>query len=404
MRRKKTEDPQIEALACAFLAGKDLKQHEIAQQLGLSQATVSRLLKVARKEDDPYIYEEIRFLQNRVDEETMIKIIQRVSHGRLVQGLQELAGRYRGMQVPELFVFPSGDKDMSIEGLERRGRDFGRKVAPVLQHLLLRPKTCGIAWGSTLGEILSAMENLGGPPPRASNPIKVFPICGESLGKLPTMYSSSSLAATMEKILNGSDEKTLSIGMVPAFIPKKFESYGNDVIWSLINLVKAHHLIFGPHEPQKKKRGGACLADKAEMILTGLGIADKPLGFGEGSLLEFVDIDVKKLERLVCGDIAGNCISRPNLGKADQKKFDQKLSVIDHLWTGIKKEQIEACAKRAANSGVKKGPPGVVIAAYGANKALCALEVIKRGWASIVLMDDALEEELENLIKKEMNS
>jgi DNA-binding transcriptional regulator LsrR (DeoR family) len=405
MQRKRD---QMNMLVCAYLAGEGLTQNEIVERLGLSQATVSRLLKEAKEE---YLKEEARyrFLKEKLDEDQYKAVVQAAYSRQLGEELEKIAKSY-GKSGPMLRVFPSGSKLTTPSALEERRQKFSQHAATYIQKILFRSKFCGVAWGSTLGGVFSVLRTLAVPSPRPDDPITAVPLCGELLGYLPTSYSSSSLVADLEKTLNGHNEGTLSIGMVPAFIPSRFDKmFGksgrpkSDVVWELISLVKAYNEIFG--EKNIAKKHPAVLADKLDTILTGVGTADQPLGFGKGSLLESIEsINIQALEKLVCGDIAGICLAKPRLSATQQKEFDSQQTIIERHWTGLKPKQLEDCATRAFATDPEQGLPGVVIIAYGASKARCIFEAVKRGWANTLVIDDDIEEELKQLVKREISA
>jgi len=394
MRKKVGEtDIDIDMLACAYLAGEEKKQIEIAEILGLSQATVSRLLKQARKK---YLKEEVRFLREEVDDEMMEKILHRAARKRLGNELDELAKRYTGLRGPILRVFPSSGKGGAVSEWGNRLLKFSPQAAPFVKDLLVRANLCGVSWGTTVRGIVSALQKISLPPPRANTPIRVIPLCGEPLGNLPTSFSSSNLAADIEIFLNGDNKETFSLGMVPAFIPDNFTRAQLEGIWQLIGLVEGYNRIFGKNTSKKSTQ--VPLVEELDTVLTSVSSSDRPLALRGSALFRTIgNIDLKMLGELVIGDISGVCIPRPGLNKADRAKVDQ----VNKRWTGIRREHLEACARRSALSDLLKGPPGIIVIAFGKNKAECVFECIKLGLANVLLVDDDLEEELERLVKLE---
>ncbi len=378
-------------LACAYLAGDGKRQTEIAETLGLSQATVSRLLNESRNE---YLREEVRFLKEKLDDETMERVLHRASRKRLGNELHKVAELYAGVRGPVLRVFPSGGHDEAVDNWEKRLQEFSREAAPFVKDALLRANLCGISWGLTLSGVVSALQKLSTPPPREHDPVQVVPLCGELLGELTTNSSSSNLAAALEKFLNGSNRQTLSLSMVPAFIPGGFTKTQLEGVWKLIGLVKAYSQIFG--EPLPKNTSQAPLAERLDMVLTSVGRSENPLGFGKANLLQTGGLDIKEMARLVLGDIAGVCIPRPGLSKADQAK----LAPVIERWTGIRRKHLEECARRSREGDAEKGSPGVTVVAFGRNKARCVFEAVKLGLVNTLVIDHSLEEELEQMGKE----
>jgi DNA-binding transcriptional regulator LsrR (DeoR family) len=401
---KKTEE--IDKLACAYLAGREKKlQEDIARILGLSQATVSRLLKEATEEG--YIEREIRFVQkDDINESRMAEIQRRISHkdkeledklDRIARGSEYKP--YPEIRGPILRVFSSEGKDTPTLRWDDRLKEFSRQAAPYVKELLLRPSLCGTSWGLTLHGVISALQDLLVSAPRMSKPIQMIPLSGELLSEMPSSqirsrFSASNLAARLERLLNGDNANTLSLGSVPAFIPEGFSKSEEAGVRKLIDIVKAHELIFG--SPSTRKSSQIPLVDKLDMVLTSMGASDHPLGFGRGSLLPADLVDLQN-QNLVLGDIAGVCIPHPKYSK----RTPTKLANVNERWTGVGKKHLEACAQRAASSKSEKEHPGVVVVAFGELKAACALEAIKQGLISVLIIDERLKQELEKLVSQE---
>jgi DNA-binding transcriptional regulator LsrR (DeoR family) len=376
---------EIDMLAAAYLAGGGHKQTEIAATLGLSQAAVSRLLARARKQ---YLREELRFLHENLDEKTMRGVVQRTIHRRLAANLDQFCARIR-CRTPVLRVFASGSRETTVEAWQLRLETAARTAAPFVRDLLLRANLSGISWGQSVGNMAFAIRDLPAPPPRAGNPVRVVPLCGEPLGNRPTSLSSSSLSETLELALNGRVVSNLSLGMVPAFIPGGFSKTELKAVWKLIGLVKAYDEIFGGREP---------LVERLDMILTSIAPAERPLGYGGGDLLRTGGLKLEELRQVLLGDISGVCIPRPRLDRAGR----QRLTRVNERWTGIRLAHLEACSGRASGNPLS-GPPGVVVFAIGSNKARFAVEAIRLGLINHAFVDDDLAEEMDRLLTAELS-
>jgi DNA-binding transcriptional regulator LsrR (DeoR family) len=383
MQNNKTTQDDLIMLCAAYLAAMGKKQIEIADTLELSQTTVSRLLKLARRD---YLKEELRFLKEKVDQDTYRLILQRTDRKGLGGRLNEVAER-AGCKGPVLQVFSSGSKDPA--DLDRRLAEFSLKAAPYIKNLIVRANSCGLTWGKTLWNVVDALGNLGVPPPWCGHSVSIIPLTGEPLGEMPNAYSSSSLVEDLGKLANG-DKQTpaLSIGMVPAFAPEGFSKAELDGVRKLIQLVKAYGTIFGDGK-------SAGLADRLDMILTSVGPAEKPLGFGDGTLLKTGKPTIEELKRLLAGDMGGVCFPRPDLSLEDR----QTVEKVNDRWTGVKRKHLEACARRAFKADLGSGVPGVVIVAVGAYKAQFIFEAIKLGMINNLIIDEDLEEQLEHLVE-----
>jgi len=389
LKKKTTE---LDMLAAAFLAGEGRTQAGIASDLRLSQPAVSRLLSQARKK---YLRQEVHFLKEHVTHDTMQRILQRASRSDLGELLNRLAKQSHQARGPVVRVFPSESLQVGPKDWENRLTSFGRAAAPYIKELLLRATICGISWGQTLGHVVASLHGLAIPPPRTADPIEIVPLCGEPLGKAPTSLSSTNLAESLERFLNGKAVSNLSLGMVPAFIPC-FPEPEIEVIWKVIRLVKAHELIFGPRQPPQN--GAQPLVEKANMILTSVGPAERPLGYGSGELFRTGGLELEQLRPLLLGDISGICIPKPRL-KPEQTKI---ISNLNSRWTGITRPQLESCARRSATADPLQGVPGVCVVAIGRNKALFVCEAVKLGLVNHLIIDDDLGQELERIARKQL--
>lgn len=383
---------EIDALAAAYLYDKKNTVEEIAHILSYAPATISRLLKKARA--DGYLVKEERFSEKELSDAEMEQVRQRAAHSRLRKRLGEIVIHNPGMRVPVLHEFPSGSKDDSSEGWDRRLLEFGRRAAPVVRQLLLQSTLCGVSWGATIGNVVYALPRVPVRPYRTADAVSVIPLCGEPLGNMPIRFSSSTLAAELEKYLTGNDRKALSLGMVPAFIPDGFSKAELDGVWKLIELVEAYQTILGKHDTAQQKQRP--LVEQLDMVLTSVGPSDRLLGYGSSKLIQTGKLNREELQDLVFSDISGVLISRSGLSKADQAKLNR----VNERWTGIRLEHLLDCAKRAATSDSKKKLPGVVVIAIGKSKAHFLLETIKLGLINHLILDYDLEEELERLVEK----
>jgi DNA-binding transcriptional regulator LsrR (DeoR family) len=314
-------------------------------------------------------------------------VVQRTIQRRLATNLDQFCGRIL-RRTPVLRVFGSGSRRTTVEGWQLRLETVTRAAAPFVRDLLLRANLAGISWGQTVGTMAFAIRDLPGPPPRTDNPVRVVPLCGEPLGNRPTSLSSSSLSETLEEALNGRVVSNLSLGMVPAFIPGGFSQAELKAVWKLIGLVKAYDEVFGGRDP---------LAGRLDMVLTSIGPAERPLGYGSGDLLRTGGLRVEELRETLLGDISGVCIPRPHLDRARR----HKLARVTERWTGIRLAHLEVCAGRASGNPLS-GPPGVVVFAIGANKARFAIEAIRLGLVNYAFVDDDLAEEMDRLLTAEL--
>jgi len=380
-------------LCAAYLAGQEQRpQTEIAQQLKISQAAVSRLLHRARQEQ--VLVEKVNFASDKVDPDTLVRI-RRKLQSSLAGDLQALSAR-AGTTAPVVRVFPSGSK--SDKDLERRLATYSERAAPYLKAQIAEANSCGVTWGNTLIHVVDALQNIAGAAPWRTDGklISFLPLSGEPFGKMPAGQSSSTMVERLGHFANGKSHKSLSIGNVPAFIPGEDEGFSRaDLrgVRKLIQKVEAYGTIFGASETQPG------VVDSVEMILTSVGPANKPWGFGDSDRL-LGGVSAGQLERLLAGDVGGVGIPRVGLKSSD----DQTIRDINDRWTGVKRQHLEKCVRLAAKpSSAGKRSPGVVVVAVGAYKAKIVLTAIKLGLINELVIDDDLEEALTNEVRVELS-
>ena len=385
MPRFKSEPDELDMITAAYLAGENWKQTAIADTLGKSQAAVSRLLSHARHK---YLREELRFLQEKVSPEMMRQVMQRASRNALSEKLGHLAAR-AGRRAPVLRIFPC--KAPLEKRWERMG-ELSRLAAPYIRDLILRSEVCGVTWGGMLSQVVSAVQGLSMTPPWKAEGIEIIPLSGEPLGDAPTTYSSSSLAQGLGAAVNGPDYYARSLAMVPAFIPDNFERNQIAGVWRLIGLVPAYAQIFGTRNIRALE--DQSLVNRLDMVITSVGPADRPLGFGRGRLFATGNLKVEDLRNLVCGDMGGVCFERAGLTTRQRLKLDG----VAARWTGWSRRALDRCAARAAAGDSFQGPPGVAVISIGRDRAEFLLEAVALGCVNHLIIDDELQGEMERLL------
>jgi DNA-binding transcriptional regulator LsrR (DeoR family) len=388
MARNESPDQEIDMLAAALLAVERRKYTDIAETLGLNPTKIFRLLAKAKKEH--YLYNETRFLHDKVPIDLMQKVQRRIARKELTQRLQSFPKEVDHGPVVRVFGCTA-----SASNPRERIAELGRRAAPYLSQLLLRSRVCGLTWGGMLRGVVSALRDLQRRAPWKQEIVECIPLSGERLGVDRVSFSSSSLAHDLGEIVNGEKYTAPSLAMVPAFIPEGFSNEEINGVWKLIGLVKSYDAIFG--KQGSVKTGEPPMACRVCMILSSVGPATRPLGFGRGRLFETGNISIEELQHLVIGDLGGVCIARPDLTKRSQ----QKLQTIIDRWTGLKLEHIQACSTRARNSPT--GPPGVVVVSGGKSKAQFIWHIAKLGLVNHLIIDEELAEELDKIVDRKSN-
>jgi DNA-binding transcriptional regulator LsrR (DeoR family) len=375
------QDPiRIEKLAAAYLAGQGKNQSDIAAVLGISQASVSRMLRDTK---DKYWRERFEFIRDDVDDATLQTVLQRIGENKLADALCATVRRRSGgsRRGPILSVFSGGGRTLKIE---ERMAEFARNAAPCVQRILVRAGTCGLTWGGMLWQLINALRSLQMRAPWTNKNIDCVPLTGEPLGSTPTSFSSSSLATDLGRAANGDGYHARSIAMVPAFIPEGFTAAQLRGVWKLIGLVPSYKEIFGA---RGLSRGGKMqrISEHLDMILTSVGPANQVFGFGSSRLFETGRVSIERLQSLILGEMGGVCFPRPDLTAAEKRE----LRSVEVRWTGLNRATLEACSLGAAADPAK---PGVVVVCGGAPRAQFvyeALDVINH-----LVIDEVLAAEL----------
>jgi DNA-binding transcriptional regulator LsrR (DeoR family) len=376
-------------LAVAYLLGsKRRSQREVAEIIGISASYVNKLKSRALK--DGYLVEDVRFVGHGLSESDLAEVEARATPKALARELQQLAEESR-VAAPCVRVFPGTVRTAkSREGWGERLDAFGISVATYLAGILANSNVCGVAWGETLSAIVRGLERIGPPAAWAKRPLMFVPIAGEPLGKGPAATSASTLAQRLDEIVSGDTQhrSSLSLGALPALIPREFSVAEEQVIKKLFRFVDAYRAVFGGDGYQTPQPPWI---ERIDMLLTSVGPLERPLGYGGNALLRAADVDVEELRRMIAGDVAGVLLPRPALNP----KARDTLADIRRRWRGIQDVHLRRCAERG-----RKGRPGIVIVALGANKAATVREVVQRGLVNHLLIDDDLAEALQRLLHR----
>jgi DNA-binding transcriptional regulator LsrR (DeoR family) len=294
-------------------------------------------------------------------------------------------------------VFASADARTAGASYEKRQLVFGANVAQHVRDLLADGVGhCGLTWGHMIAAVVAGIEALG-MAPRRSRKLQMVPLCGEPLGKdQASLVSSSVLAERLARAVNGTSGPNLSLAMLPAFIPGDFKAAQVDAVWRLIGKMHAYTAIFGSRQmrtaPPAPSGAEERLALRLDMILTGISPSGRPLGDGRGPLFESGGLSEEKFRELVLADIGGVLIEKGALGRGQRSA----LSRLKARWTGLNAQELAACAARAAAPEARA--PGVVVVAFGANKAEPLMAAIRRGLVNQVLIDAELEGQLLRMV------
>lgn len=381
---------RVDQLAVAYLTSEGRTQTQIAATLGLKQSAVSRLLsKAVGYLDEQKRY---RFREDLLAPGELDVILRRVSHKQLGDRLDEVARANGHVRGPVVRVVSSASTDLSADPATRF-MSFTSQAAPYVRSLLVREavQTCGITWGYMLWDLSIALRSLPGQRPwrAARRPIRFTPLSGDPIQNRkdqPPNLTSSNIAAELGRIANADDYRSPWLGLVPAYIPEEFKKRSEvNVIERMIHMVSEYEEIFG----SKNKAG---IADHLDMILTSVGTAESPLGFGRGRLLAGLGKRLEDLKRQIYGDIGGVLLLR------NPSKKSALVKGIELRWKGLVNSHLERCALRAFQEDPLTGRPGVVVLSIGADRAEVIYHAVSRGLINHLVIDQELEKALEALV------
>lgn len=379
-------------IAICLLYANGAQQAAIGKRFGLTQSTVSRVITAAQARG--WLRRSVAFSSEGIDPALMRRARGHAAQPpRLEDALARLAALGELPHPVTVRVFASADARAAGASYEKRQLVFGANVAQHVRDLLADGVShCGLTWGHMIAAVVAGIEALG-LAPRRSRKVQMVPLCGEPLGRdQASLVSSSVLAERLARAVNGAPGQNLSLAMLPAFIPGDFSAAQVDAVWRLIGKMHAYAAIFGSRQMRTAapapSDAGERLALRLDMILTGISPSGRPLGDGRGPLFESGGLSEEKFRELVLADIGGVLIEKGALGRGQRSA----LSRLKARWTGLNAQELAACAARAAAPEARA--PGVVVVAFGANKAEPLMAAIRRGLVNQVLIDAELEGQL----------
>lgn len=354
----------------AYLASTGCSQKRIAALLDTSQATVSRLLAAARRRN--WLVTECRLSaedRHRIARELFKE------GDELLHSLQALSP---GPDVPlrYLSIIPlDSAKATAVPGKHQLAA-FGKNVAPQILKQFREMRDVGVAWGKTVASVVAALAQQNPSlPNRNRAPVVFFPLCGEPMDFAVSRFSSSVSASRLHEFFSGERESTISLGPIPARIPRGFSSTEQAVIRRFIEHSKAYTAVF---------RNEDCLANRMDSMITSGGTFESrsydDLWLRDTARAE--GLSSAQLAKYTIGDIGGAFVPRAGLTRRQSERFEE----IAARWTGVTLEQIRNCAMRASSTNA----PGVIFIAAGSAKVDIVHESIKEGLINRLYIDPSL--------------
>ncbi len=422
----------------AFLCAEEgLSPGRIAARLGKHKSVVSRWLRDAR-EAKILVVETKATL--RVDESVRNEVQRSLYGAGTLEVLQAFAHRERafnkGRSLMGLHVVMKGSEVSTSDDFDLALVPFGTSAAATISRLLEPCECVGISWGRTMRVVVDAL--IGRSQSRlAGNSKMIFPLWGEAWGPEADdsrsriflyrhLLSASVLARDLANYVDPSKlNPRFSLESVPTALPtpsdwmlshrqaknKKqkdatAERFSQEDIDSLGKYfrdagISSWSEIFGRGSfAAEESAGPDALVSRADMMILALGTKKLPGRFLNQEYLNHIlgDEQRERLLRLVCGDIGGVLLEENP--KTISSKDQDFLSQIRASWTGVRAVDLKECVVRAASMHT----PGVVacgLSRPGAGEV--ALEVVRHGLASQLVVDELLALELRDLAERELS-
>jgi hypothetical protein len=326
--------------------------------------------------------------------------------------LEKKLRKLSGGILKSIWVFYSGDKekpDSQIEWDWQMG-SFARNSDWFILKLLRSSKSgVAVGWGKTIANSIVAVtdrirqEKVSRPNGRKTNRL-IIPTIATPPGASPDEIEKSStrLAQNLSEALNGSWKDVLSLEGFRLFLHRK---YNVDERQTILNYIRdgALKTILGNLDAsagEYESESETPLIRIVDTILTSVGAFHVEQFFVK-ELVNTGLVSKEELERLALGDIGGVLIPREETenNRRDKDRFDEILG----LWTGIRIEDYQDVAERAAATGDPYSPAGSIICALNASKAEIVYELVRRKATSVLVVDYHLANRLESLLAEKGN-
>lgn len=355
----------------ALLTAEEFTQSEIGKKLGVSQSLVSRLQREAKAAG------KIRTQLNLNKKE--IEVVTR--RLMLVDIADNLTKTTVQWGVSRVDVFDSLDEIGDLNQWKIATQRFASVASSILEGIATRENCIGVTWGRVLDALVSVLERRLESKSLARTPREVFvPLWGEEVGPVSARereheqdnrsnFSSSRLVERLTDLFCSGIEP-LSLRGIPGFLPAQLKTASaRREITRYFGYVSAHNRIFQAERP---------LIDELDTVITSCGsLKQKNWFWSEHYLQE--DAIKKIVNDTVIGDLGGVFIARNGLKSADMNR----LKSLGDRQTGINRKHFIDIASRAR----RKGTPGVVVFAVGADRAEVLLECCRNETVNWLVLD-----------------
>jgi len=341
----------------ALLASRGEEQQAIARRLGVSPATVSRLIEKAVSKG---------YLRRSFPELLLTNERKRLVT-RELEGRDDLFSR--------LGVLSDGTlKGLSVEPDEASVHSAGARF--LLEEVLSFARVIGVTWGRNIENFVDWVENINLKRPAVNRQnIDFVQVCGDPPGAIANpAQRSSTLVAKLNRTINGSDSAPYTFSM-SASIPAKFDQATVPTIRDFIQEVGGYSKIFETTQRLKIH---------VDVLLTSCGSGQIGLDRWLSECAAVAGVPEVELAALTSGNIGGYWLERTGLTRLELKK----LARVNASWNGIVKEDIADIASRGS----------VILLAAEGGKADIILELVRRHLVTHLFLSAILADQLSTIL------
>ena len=374
------EAPNGPLRAAFLLCRKKLKQSEIAEELGTTQATVSRLLDQAEAQ---------RFLKRPAP---------KLDCKRLPDGLLEQFEHESTLEVDlakalvKIMSKPAQRPKIHVIAATTPQR-FIAGVADYVTRLLARIRVIGVTGGRTTRFLLSYLqEHRDLLSFQKRNNLRFIPLSGDPtfvINLEKQVHSASHLAADFERLILGKvRQDSPSLAGVPAYCAFDEERDQTDALRRFVRCIPGYRAIFGDAGSGVNGSTRQGLISDVQLLLTGVGAVGNPNN-KEAEMGEFIlericqhnacadlglgkAISSNELAAWIHGDIAGYLLVKHGIPNAALRTVE----ALNTGWTGVNAVHLQRVTQEARRDPRR---PGVVVIAFARSKATVIAETIRRG-------------------------
>ena len=216
--------PELTKEKAAYLASRGKSRSEIRDKLGISEASVTRLLREA--------YDTDKILINAPPELNLRNPALEGKLERELFGEDELFSKLRGkskQRLKMLRVFDVSENASIGEGFSSAAADF------IVVNYFTKSTKVAVTWGATITSLVDAVQKaapLLRPHEKSRKGLEFFQVCGDPPGSNANpLQRSSTLVAQLVRALTPSQTPKNTFS-VEAAIPSSFSEHELDVIRS----------------------------------------------------------------------------------------------------------------------------------------------------------------------------